>query len=181
VKARLVVPRIDGLGDLALHLDAQMVGEHDVGAARFRHLAHGERGGERRRGRVREQAVDAVRRHRELGVVVVVRVDADAVGEGREAGRDPQAAADDGGGTGAEREVGEMAPDELAALRDRPREGEAKAVQDRLPAEVGDIRREIGSRRAADELGHLPREAALRANRRFHGPPLLRPFAGACR
>ena len=36
VEAGLVMPRIDRLGDLALDLDAEMIGQHHVAAARAR-------------------------------------------------------------------------------------------------------------------------------------------------
>ena len=184
VEAGLVVPRVDRLGDLALHLDAEMVGEHHGGAARAGRLADGERGRKRRRGRMREEAVDAVRRHRELGVVVVVRMDADAVGEGREARRD-LAACCRSRWTGpaprlrsarCRRTSSPLFATEPDSARPRP------SRIDFLPRATTSGGK-IAGRRAADELGDLPRQARCPAGRRVH--PVLLParrgaFAVSC-
>ena len=71
-----------------------MVGEHDVATALAQRLADGERGGQGRRRRMREQAIDPVGGDRELRVVIVVGVNSHAVGERREARRDLQVRAD---------------------------------------------------------------------------------------
>ena len=149
VEAGLVVARVDRLGDLALDLDAEMVGEHDVAAVGARRLADGERGRQRRRGRMRQEAVDAVRRDGELGVVIVVGMDADAVGEGGEARRDLEAGCRSrsrdrrraqgrrGGGARARR-----------SSRPSPDSARPMPVEDRLLAERDDVRGQIAGRRA---------------------------------
>ena len=79
--------RHDRLGHLALDLDADVVGEHQIRAAAPVALGERQHRRQRGRGRMREQSVDAVLRDRELRVVEVVGVDRDAVGERREARR----------------------------------------------------------------------------------------------
>ena len=76
--------RRDRLGDLALDLDADVIGQHDVGCRGLRRLAKS-KGCRKRRGRwVRQKSVHPVRRDRELRVVVVVRVDTHTVRKGGE-------------------------------------------------------------------------------------------------
>ena len=82
VEAALVVIGVDGLGDLALDLEPDEKRlEKRARPDAFEPFGDGERGGERRHGRVRQQAEGAVRRRRELRVVVVHRVAARAVDE----------------------------------------------------------------------------------------------------
>ena len=151
VEAGLVVARGDRLGDLALDLDAEVIGEHEVPPGGFTQLGDGEGRRQRRRGRMGEQAIDAVLGHRELGVVIVVGVDADAVGEGGEARRHLAAAADDRGGALGQAEIVEVLAHQLAALGDRARQRQAEAVEDGLLAEV-DRRPAAGPRSAGSTM-----------------------------
>ena len=139
MKAGLVVPRIDRLRDLAFDLDAEVIGKLDITARGFPGLADGQRGGQCRRGRVRQQAVDTRLGDGQLGVVVVVGVDRDTVGERGKARGQLQAGADHRGRSGSQVQACQMLDDELARMRDRARQREAKPVEDRLAAERHDV------------------------------------------
>ena len=145
VEAVLVVARQDRLGHLALDLHADLVGEHEIRAAAPVALGERQRGRQRGRGRMREQAVDAILRHGELRVVVVVGVDREAVGErgearGQRASRcrsrcEPRSEA-------MPRRF-EVAVRDLAALGGRAGEREAEAVEHRALAEVRHVARDV--------------------------------------
>ena len=90
-----------------------------------------------------QQAVDAVLGDRQLRVVIVVGMDADAVGEGGEARRHLAAAADDGGAALAEAEIVEMLANQFAALGDRAGQRQAEAVEDGLLAKLDHLRGKI--------------------------------------
>jgi hypothetical protein len=159
VEAVLVVARHDRLGDLALDLHADLVGEQQVRAAAP--VALGER--QRRRqggsGGMGEQAVDAVLRDRELRVVVVVGMHGEAVGEGGEARGQPHVAADHRASLVAgDPESLEVAPRDMAALRGGAGERETDAVEHRALAEVGHVLRDVGVLRVDDEGGGVVSE-----------------------
>ena len=87
VKAVLIVPGCHRLGDLALHFHADVIRQHQVAPGPAAGLGQGQGRREGRGARVRQQPVLAIAAHGELGVVVIVAVDADAVQEGGEARR----------------------------------------------------------------------------------------------
>ena len=81
VEALLVMARQDRLGHLAFDFDADLIRGHQVAAAPPVALGERQHRRQRRRGGMRQQAIDAILRHRELRVVVIVGVDRDPVGE----------------------------------------------------------------------------------------------------
>ena len=87
VKALLVVARQDRFGNLALDFDADLIRRHQVAAAAPVALRERQHRGQRRCRGMRQQAIDAILRDRELGVVVIVGMDRNAIGERRETGR----------------------------------------------------------------------------------------------
>src|SRR5262249_23987341 len=89
VEAGVVVAGRDRLRHLRLHLDADEVGQKQRRPVRAVLLGQRKGGRQHRRGRVGQQPVHPVRQHGQLGVVVVVGVDAYPVEEGGEAGRQP--------------------------------------------------------------------------------------------
>jgi hypothetical protein len=97
MEAVVVVPRVDRLCGLRRDLDAQQVAEQELGAAAPAAFGDGQRGRQDRCRRMREQPVDAIRCNGELGVVVVVRVQVQAVQERREASRQPDRRPEDRG------------------------------------------------------------------------------------
>ena len=96
VKTLLIVPRQDRFGDFAFDFDADLIREHQIRSAAPVTLGEREHRRQRGRGRVREQAVDAVLGNRELRVVVIVGVNREAVGECGETRGHSQLAADNG-------------------------------------------------------------------------------------
>ena len=159
VEAGLVVARGDGFGDLALDLDAEVIGQHHVGAGGTERFAHGERSGQGRGGRMGEQAVNAIRGHGELRVVIVVGVDADAVGEGREARGHLAAGTDDGCRARRQTKLVEMAANQRTALRDRAGQRQPDAVEDGLLAERNDVVGQILYGGGDDEIRHIVGQA----------------------
>jgi hypothetical protein len=87
VETVLIVARHDRLGHFAFDLDADLIRGHQIAAALSLAFGERQRGWQRRGRRMREQPIDAILGNGELRVVVVVGVDRNAVGEGREAGR----------------------------------------------------------------------------------------------
>ena len=67
VKAVLVVARRDRLGDLALDLDADVIGRHQIASGDGARFAQRQRGRKDRRGRMRQQAIHPVLRRRRVG------------------------------------------------------------------------------------------------------------------
>ena len=140
VEAVLIVARHDRLGDLAFDLDADLIRGHQVAAAASVSLGERQRRRQRRCGRMREQAVDAILGHGELRVVVVVGVDGNPVGERREARGQTQVAADHGAAAvGGDAQRRKIAPRNVTRLRRGAGEREADAVEHRTLAKVGHV------------------------------------------
>ncbi len=110
-----------------------------------------------------EQPVHAVLGDGELGVVVVVGMDADSVGEGREARGHPHVGADDGRRAVRPAERGEMAADDLAALGDRAGQGQSQTVEDGFLAELDDLVRNVPVTRPHHESRHIAGERPAEA------------------
>ena len=81
VESAGVVIRVDRLGDLALHLEANQKRFEERRARRADAFGDGEGRHERRKRRMRQQAIGAIGRGRQLRIVVVHRVPAGAVGQ----------------------------------------------------------------------------------------------------
>ena len=144
--------RVNRLGDLALDLEARQERLEEPRAADSLRLADGERGDERRHGRVRQQAEDSVRAGRELRVVPVEGVAAGAVderGRGR-AGLERLRTEHRGGRTriGALHVLVENA----ARVLRRAREHDAQAVDDAAFADRDGVFGEVGEPRVLDEV-----------------------------
>src|SRR5690606_7739230 len=103
------------------------------------------------------QAIDPVLGDGKLGVVIVVGMDADAVGESSEARRDLAVASDDGGLAGCQAEIVQMPAHEFAAAGYGAGQAEAETVQDRLLADLHDFARKVFQLRVDDEFSDVLR------------------------
>ena len=155
MEAFLVMARVDGLCDLAFDHDAHMVGLHQRPARGAHALGGGQRRRSRRRGGVGEQAVDPVAGHRELGVVVIVGVNGDAVGERREAGRGRHRGADHRGRPAGAAEGFEMGAHDAPAGRHRTGERQPEPVEDRLLAQLDHVVGDVVDGGGGDEVGDM--------------------------
>ena len=86
VKTSLIVARVNGLRDLALNLHTELIGQKDICTRCIQSLALGNGRWQSGRGGVSQQTIDTVFGDGELCVVIVVCVNANAVGEGCESG-----------------------------------------------------------------------------------------------
>ena len=162
VETVLVVPGQDGFGHLAFDFDADLIGGHHVPAAAMVALRHGQNGWQRRRGRMREQPVDTVLRHRELRVVKVVGVYGETVRERGKARGQAHAGADhDAALSARDAERLEVALRDAACLRYGTGKRQAQTVENRAPSQVRDVRWNILRPRRDDEVGDI------RGQRRF--------------
>ena len=98
VKAVVVVLRVDRLGDLALDFEADEKRLEERRARRVLPFGDGQRGGQRRHGRVRQQPERPIGRRRQLRVVVVHGVAARRVEQRGVRGRRHEAAGAERGG-----------------------------------------------------------------------------------
>ena len=156
VKAVLVVPRQNRLGDLAFDFDADLIGEHQIRSAAPVALGQRQHRRQRRRGRMRQQAVDAVLGDRKLRVVVIVGVNREAVGECGETRGHSQLAADHGAAfVGGDAQLSEIATRDVARLRRRARERESDSVEHRALAQMRHVFRNVARLRAQDETRNV--------------------------
>ena len=145
VETLVVVIRLDRLGDLAFGLEAGGKRRHEALAADASdHVGDGERGHERRHGRVGEQAVGPVRAFRQLGVVPVHGVAGGAVAEGRLSGGDLDAGVADEARLAVAAEPADVAGgdlhDVLFGAGQRHREAVEHASADQVPRILGNVR-----------------------------------------
>ena len=161
----VVVARVDRLGDLGLDFHRDLVGGQHVEPGAVADLAQRQRRRQRRRGGVGEQPVDAVLGDRELGVVVIVGVDRDAVGEGGEARPGPSESVPM---TVLPLSVGQPSvfrycANDVARFGGVAGEREPDAVEDRALAEVHHIGRDAGTLSCSDdEFGDVGGERTFR-------------------
>ncbi len=156
VEALLIVARHDRLGHLAFDLDADLIRGHQITAAPTIPLGERQRGRQRRRRRMGEQAVDAILGNGELRVVVVIGVDRNAVGECREARGKPQFASDHGAAAlGCDAQRGKIAPGDATGLRRGAGQRQADAIEHRTLAEMGHVGRYVLPVRGDNEAGDV--------------------------
>ena len=81
MEAVLIVARRDRLRHFRFDLEADVVGQQQIFTRGVLGFRNRERGRQARCRRMRQQAIDAILRNRELRIVVVIRMHADAVRE----------------------------------------------------------------------------------------------------
>ena len=159
VKAGFISARIAGLGQLGLDLDPQMIGQQEIAARLGQRVAHRQCGGQGGDAGVGEKAVNPVLGHRQLGIVIIVSMDSDAVGEGGETRNGFDACAQHARGTRRRTEFAQVAPHDGRALGFFARQGEAKSIQDVLFGKLDQIGRQRLPLRARDKGRDLGGEA----------------------
>ena len=99
-----------------------------------------------------QETIDAVFSYCQLGVVVIVGVDADSIGEGRESYRRFQGRSDDRCTSGSREPGGfQVFPNDRTGLGDGTGQCKSDAVQDGLARQFEDRRGNIGEVRVNDE------------------------------
>jgi len=87
VKAVLIVPRRNRLGNLAFHFDSYLICRQQVFTAHPSHLCDSKRGWKDAHGGVNQQTIYAVLRNGQLRIVKVVHVNSHTVRQGRKTSR----------------------------------------------------------------------------------------------
>ena len=107
-------------------------------------LSQREHRGQRGRSRMREQAIHAILRDRQLRVVVVVGVDRDAVGKRRKARRQLERRSDDrAAAVGRAAKGAQILAHDVTGFGRVAGERQAEAVQDRALAEAHHVLRDV--------------------------------------
>ena len=156
VKAVLIVARVHRFGELGFDFHRDLIsGEHVAPGAAVA-LADRQHRRQCRRRRMGEQPVDAVLGDGKLGVVVVVGMDRNAVGERGEARGHFHAGADDRAAFGdCAAERAQMLAHDMARLGNTARECQSDAVENGAFAEVHHVGGNVVGARARDEFGDV--------------------------
>ena len=167
VEAVLIVARQDRLGDLAFDLYPDLIGGHQLTAALPIPFGERQHRRQRRCRRMGEQAIDAILGHGELGVVIVIGVNGNSVGERREACWQAHIASDHGAADHAAATFGcnaqrcKVATSDVAGLRRRAGERQADTIEHRTLAEVGHVGGHVLCARGYDEAGNVVRKRQI--------------------
>jgi hypothetical protein len=102
MKTVAIVAREDGLGDLAFHFHSDVIGEQQIAPSLAFRLRRCQRGSQGCHGRMSEKPIYAVFRNGQLGIVIVVGVDRDAIEKSRKARRGFHGSADHRGIAGTD-------------------------------------------------------------------------------
>ncbi len=148
VKSVFIVPRCDRLGDLTLHLHADVVGQKQIPARHRFAFGQSQSRRKRRHRRVRQQTVDPVLGDRELGVIVVIGMDSNRIGERGKSGCGLQGCASEGRSNHRRHPTRdsirfEIGLHEFAGLSHRSAQGQSQAVQNRFPGQFKDLGRHL--------------------------------------
>src|SRR5216683_4690861 len=87
MKSVLIMARRNRFGNLAFHLDSQMIRQHQFPAGNTSLLSEREDGGKYRHGWVDEKPIDTVLGHCKLRVIEIIRVNRNAIHKGSKARR----------------------------------------------------------------------------------------------
>ena len=164
VEALHVVAGTDGLGNLALHLEAREKRIEERRAGRMLPLADGQRCDHRRHGRVRQQSEDTVGAGRQLRVVPVQRMAARPVEQRRRGRTAPERLGAERGGLRLRVNCLNVAAQDTAGVLRRSGQHDAESVDDASLCDPDGLRRKIPPAGPADEIHDRARGALLVAH-----------------
>ena len=187
VEALHVVAGTDGLGDLALDLEAREKRLEERPAGRMLPLTNGQRCDHRRHRRVRQQSEDTVGTGRQLRVVPVQRMAARPVEQRRRGGTAPERLRAERGGLRLRVNCLDVAAQDTAGVLRRSGQHDAESVDDASLRDLDGLRRKILPAGPANEIHNRARGALMVAHitpldeevshTRFSAPRSVRPSA----